>query len=103
MTARGRSRVAGASRLRARASEAADVRRRPVFAVVPSAAASWLLGRLQFAGVTEVAVRNEIAHRRGLGRVGAAAQLELAWEQLQAAAAHDCASGGPLKAVGADD
>lgn len=58
-----------------------------VFAVVPDGAAVWFLGRLRFAGVTDVTVRNEVAWRRSLGRRVEAAQIELAWAQLDSAAA----------------
>jgi hypothetical protein len=80
-------RVAGAARIRSKARQVRTPEPAPVvFAVVPPSAAAWMLGRLRLAGVTSVAVRNEVAWLRGTGAVARAAQLELAWNQLQRAA-----------------
>lgn len=87
-TVRASVRIAGSARARALTTSRLerDAARPPVFAVVPGSAAAWLLGRLEFAGVTDLGVRNEVAWLRGKGAARRAAQMELAWSQLLAAA-----------------
>lgn len=59
----------------------------PRYAVVPPYAAAWLLATLHARGVTSQTIRAEAQWRRENGHHRAAADLEGAWAQLQAARA----------------
>jgi hypothetical protein len=82
------ARLAG-SRVRERRQAVRRPRPAPVFAVVPSGAARWFLHLLRSTGLSEAVLRTEAARYRARGGKVLAAQIELAWAQLEAAEAHE--------------